>query len=141
MTRMTPARHLGGFVIHEAATFGARARGLTLRRDVPPGHVLHLPRTRAVHTIGMRFALDLVWLDGAGAVVRVDPGVGPWRHRACRAARSVAECRAGEGDDLADALARARTSPLAGLDTVAILPPVDRASHQPPQRLTRGRTT
>jgi uncharacterized membrane protein (UPF0127 family) len=141
MARMTPARDLEGFTIHEASTFAARACGLALRRALPAGHALHLTGTRAVHTVGMRFALDLVWLDAAGAVARIDPGVRPWRHRACRAARSVVECRAGEGDALAAALARARTAPLAGLDAVAILAPVDRASHQPPQRLTRGRTT
>jgi uncharacterized membrane protein (UPF0127 family) len=48
----------------------------------------------------MRFALDLVWLDAGGGVVRVDRSVAPWRHRACRAARSVVEMRAGSADRL-----------------------------------------
>src|SRR3954468_22065030 len=63
-----------------------RLVGLALRRD--RGVALLLPRCRSVHTFGMRFALDLVWLDGAGEVVRVDRGVPPYRVRSCRGARS-----------------------------------------------------
>jgi uncharacterized protein len=70
-----------------------RLIGLALRRD--RGVALLLPRCRSVHTFGMRFALDLVWLDGAGEVVRVDRGVPPWRVRSCRCARSVLEVSAG----------------------------------------------
>jgi uncharacterized membrane protein (UPF0127 family) len=72
----------------------ARLRGLIGRRDLPPQVALQLPRCRSVHTFGMRFALDLVWLDGAGRVVRIDRSVPPWRVRSCRAARSVLEMRA-----------------------------------------------
>ena len=46
----------------------------------------------------MRFALDLIWLDRDGAVVRVDRDVPPRRLRACRAARSVVEVAAGRAD-------------------------------------------
>jgi uncharacterized membrane protein (UPF0127 family) len=72
----------------------ARLRGLIGRRDV----ALLLPRCRSVHTFGMRFALDLVWLDGGGRVVRIDRGVPPWRVRSCRAARCVLELPSPEGD-------------------------------------------
>jgi uncharacterized protein len=69
----------------------ARLRGLAGLRALPHGAALLLPRTRSVHTFGMRFALDLVWLDDAGAVVRVDRGVAPRRVRGCRRASSVVE--------------------------------------------------
>jgi uncharacterized protein len=72
----------------------ARLLGLAFRADAPEGVALHLPRCRSVHTFGMRFALDLVWLDGAGEVVRIDRDVPPLRVRTCRAARSVVEIRA-----------------------------------------------
>jgi uncharacterized membrane protein (UPF0127 family) len=52
----------------------------------------------------MRFALDLVWLDGAGSIVRVDRGVPPRRVRACRAASAVLEAPAGSGEAAAAAL-------------------------------------
>jgi uncharacterized membrane protein (UPF0127 family) len=80
--------------ILSARGFLARLLGLAFRADLPEGVALHLPRCRSVHTFGMRFALDLVWLDAAGEVVRIDRGVPPCRVRSCRAARSVLELRA-----------------------------------------------
>ena len=71
----------------------ARLRGLIGRRDWPAGVALWLPRCRSVHTFGMAFAVDLVWLDGDRRVVRVDRGVRPWRVRSCRRASSVVEIR------------------------------------------------
>ena len=56
---------------------------------------LELAPCRSVHTFGMRFALDLIWLDAAGRVVRVDEAVPPRRFRTCLRARSVIETRGG----------------------------------------------
>jgi uncharacterized membrane protein (UPF0127 family) len=86
--------------IIEARGFLARLVGLAGRADLPAGTALHLPRCRSVHTFGMRFRLDLVWLDAAGTVVRVDRNVPPCRVRSCRTARSVLEMRAGGADAL-----------------------------------------
>jgi uncharacterized membrane protein (UPF0127 family) len=69
----------------------ARLLGLAGLSPLPAGTALLLPRTRSIHTCGMRFALDLVWLDGDSRIVRVDRGVRPWRVRGCRAARAVVE--------------------------------------------------
>jgi uncharacterized membrane protein (UPF0127 family) len=69
----------------------ARLLGLAGLRALPPAMGLLLPRTRSIHTVGMRFALDLVWLDREGRVVRVDRDVRPWRVRSCREARAVVE--------------------------------------------------
>jgi len=74
-----------------AVSFGARLRGLALRREPPPGVALLIPRCRSVHTFGMRFALDLVWLDGDRRVVRIDRAVPPRRVVSCRAAAGVVE--------------------------------------------------
>jgi hypothetical protein len=68
----------------------ARLLGLALRRR-PPVHALLLPRCRSVHTFGMRFPLDLIWLDRDGRVLRVDEAVPPWRVRSCRDAAAVLE--------------------------------------------------
>jgi uncharacterized membrane protein (UPF0127 family) len=73
-----------------ARTFRDRLVGLAWRRE-PPAEGLLLPRTRSVHTFGMRFALDLHWLDAAGGVVRVDRAVPPRRLRTCLRARGVLE--------------------------------------------------
>jgi uncharacterized membrane protein (UPF0127 family) len=61
-----------------------------------PRGPLWIPRCRSVHTFGMRYPLDLVWLDGDGRVVRVDRAVPPRRVRACRRARSVVEAPAAD---------------------------------------------
>jgi uncharacterized membrane protein (UPF0127 family) len=73
----------------------ARLLGLAGLHALPQGCGLLLPRTRSVHTFGMRFALDLVWVDAAGRVARIDRDVGPGRVRNCRAARAVVELAGG----------------------------------------------
>src|SRR4051794_39854542 len=78
-----------------ARSLGRRLVGLGLRRD-PPGHALLIPRCRSVHTFGMHFALDLVWLDGGGRAVRIDRDVRPCRVRGCRRAAAVLEAPAGD---------------------------------------------
>jgi uncharacterized membrane protein (UPF0127 family) len=97
-----PARALpGGLVVVEAATAVARLRGLAwLDADaLPPSAGLRLARCRSVHTFGMRFGLDLIWLAGDGAVVRVDRDVPRRRQRAGgRGARAVIEVHAGRAD-------------------------------------------
>jgi uncharacterized membrane protein (UPF0127 family) len=77
--------------VRVAATFGARLLGLALLRHPAAPIALLLPLTRSVHTAGMRFALDLEWIDEHGAVIRVDRAVPPFRVRSCRRARGVIE--------------------------------------------------
>ena len=96
-----PARELpGGLVVVEAATALARLRGLAwLDADaLPEAAGLRFARTRSVHTFGMRFPLDLIWLARDGRVVRVDRAVPRRRHRAARGARAVVEVHAGRAD-------------------------------------------
>lgn len=93
-----PSHALGEHRIVVAATRAARMRGLARLDALPPHTALHIPRCRSVHTHTMRFPLDLIWLDEAGKVVRVDRDVPARRMKACRAARSVVECDAGAAD-------------------------------------------
>ena len=94
----------GDLTLLVAADRRARRRGLARLDALPAGHALLLPRCRSVQTIGMRFALDVLWLDGDGALVRLDRDVGARRLRTCMRARSVVEARAGEGERFAAAL-------------------------------------
>jgi uncharacterized membrane protein (UPF0127 family) len=80
--------------VREADTAWRRLRGF-LGYARPPGFALRFAPCRSVHTFGMRFALDLVWLGEEGAVLRVDRGVPPWRVRACRRASAVVEVPSG----------------------------------------------
>lgn len=62
-----------------ATTAGERRRGLIGRDDLEPGEALIIPRCRQVHTFGMRFTIDVLFLDGSGTVVRVCRGLSPRR--------------------------------------------------------------
>ncbi|MCY3662711.1 MAG: DUF192 domain-containing protein [bacterium] len=70
-----------------------RARGL-LGRDALEG-ALWLPRTRSVHTLGMRFAIDVAYCDAEGRVLAIVT-MRRWRlGRPRLRARSVVEAQAG----------------------------------------------
>jgi uncharacterized membrane protein (UPF0127 family) len=73
-------------------------KGLAKLDAMPESTALHIPRCRSVHTFTMRFPLDLIWLDKAGQVVRVDADVPPRRLKNCWRARSVVEGRAGTAE-------------------------------------------
>lgn len=82
--------------LREARGPAGRALGLMFRRDLPRGEGLWLRPCGSVHTWFMRFPIDLVFLDGDAAVVRVLRGVRPWRLAfGGRGARSVIEVRSG----------------------------------------------
>ena len=103
-----PTRELpGGACLLIAATARSRLLGLMGLAPLNSGQALLLPRCRSVHTLGMRFALDLVWIDARGRVMRVDAAVPPGRLRSCRRAHGVVEASAGSGERLAAALAAA----------------------------------
>jgi uncharacterized membrane protein (UPF0127 family) len=64
-------------------------------RARPPDHALLIPACGSVHTFGMRFAIDLVWLDARGRVLAVEEAVPPCRLRGHRDAAAVVEVAAG----------------------------------------------
>jgi uncharacterized membrane protein (UPF0127 family) len=95
-----PARDLGGDLrVLRADRPLPRLLGLAGLDAMPAGVALHFPRCRSVHTLGMRFPLDLIWLGADGRPVRIDREVPPRRFKACRRARSVVEANAGTADD------------------------------------------
>jgi uncharacterized membrane protein (UPF0127 family) len=94
-----PHRSLpGDLTLVEARTSRARRHGLARLDSLPDDHALLIPRCPSVHTFGMRFALDLIWLGKSDRVVRVDRSVAPGRMRMCPRARSVVETAAGAAD-------------------------------------------
>jgi uncharacterized membrane protein (UPF0127 family) len=99
--RRLPRRRLLGREVPVAVGFAARLLGLSrLPRDAA-GAGLLIPRCASVHTFGMRFALDLVFLDGAGRALAVRRGIGPRRLGWCRGARAVLELPSPVGGDSA----------------------------------------
>lgn len=93
-----------GASLYVAGDGRSRARGLAGLQGLSADHALLLVPCRSIHTIGMRFALDLLWLDAAGRVVGLDADVPPRRLRTCLRARAVIETRAGCGERFASQL-------------------------------------
>jgi len=62
-----------------ATSLFRRMKGLLGRSSLPPGQAVWLSPCNAVHTFGMRFDLDLVFLDRHMIVVRIVRGVRPRR--------------------------------------------------------------
>jgi uncharacterized membrane protein (UPF0127 family) len=80
----------------EVADRGAKRRkGLLGRDGLEPGEGLWIVPCESVHTFGMRFAIDLVYVDRKLRVRKVRSGVPPWRMSACFSAHSVIELASG----------------------------------------------
>ena len=50
-----------------------------LRHLLPPGTAMWIAPCSGIHTFFMRFAIDVVFVDHGLRVVRVRPGLRPWR--------------------------------------------------------------
>jgi len=74
-----------------AVGFRVRLLGLSRLDREEVGGGLLIPRCSSVHTFGMRFALDLVFLDGASRPISVRSGVSPRRFVSDRRASAVLE--------------------------------------------------
>ncbi len=81
-----------------ANSWWARLRGLAWRRQPPDGWALLFPRCRSVHTFGMRFPIDVVFLDRHGWPIAIQRGVKPGRIVRHRRADAVIETKAGDAD-------------------------------------------
>jgi uncharacterized membrane protein (UPF0127 family) len=89
---------LSGFPV--ADSFGRRLRGLAWRRRAQAGPGLLIPRCSSVHTFGMRFDLDVYFLDRGGRVLSVKRRVPPRRVLWCRGASAVLEIPSSEGGEI-----------------------------------------
>src|SRR3954465_8962154 len=97
-----------------APGFRSRLLGLAFRRRA--AEPLLIPRCRSVHTFGMRFAIDVVFLDAGGRVVRVASHVPPGRGGSCRGPAAVVETAAGEAGIITGMAEDPRQRFLAGLN-------------------------
>jgi len=74
----------------------SRTKGLLGRDGLPPGHGLVIAPSQGVHTFGMRFPIDIVFVRRDGRVVRCRSGVPPRRLALWLTAFAVIELGAGE---------------------------------------------
>src|SRR5438045_8256912 len=78
-----------------ATTRRERRRGLLGRTHLPLESALVLTPCHSIHTMFMRFAIDVVFVDGEGRILRIVRELPPWRAAWARGARAVIELAAG----------------------------------------------
>lgn len=78
-----------------AGSGAKRTKGLLGRKSLEPGEGMWIVPCEAVHTFGMRFPIDLVYLDRKHRVKKVRSNVVPWRLSACLSAHSILELPSG----------------------------------------------
>jgi uncharacterized protein len=101
---VSPLRVNGTMTAHlvwRAMTWRARARGLlgTSTLEEPCG--LWLAPCSAVHMIGMRYSIDVVFMRQDGTVLKVVSALKPWSAALCLRAQAVLELRTGMAASLA----------------------------------------
>jgi uncharacterized membrane protein (UPF0127 family) len=80
-----------GLIVHEATTIRSRLLGLAFMRPPPADRALLIPNCRSIHTFGMRFPIDVTFLDERGRTLRFERGVRPGRLLLERRAFAVLE--------------------------------------------------
>jgi uncharacterized membrane protein (UPF0127 family) len=79
-----------------ANTLFARLRGLLGRENLTPGEAMWIKPCNWIHTIGMRFPIDILFLKNDNTVVEVEENIPPNRFSSLILnARSVVELPAG----------------------------------------------
>ena len=86
-------------VLAEAAdvadTASKRRTGLLKHTRLAPGEGMWIVPCEAVHSFGMKFAIDVVYLDRKKKVRKTRPGMAPRRISGCLLAHSVLELPVG----------------------------------------------
>lgn len=87
--------------VHLATTFWQRFCGLMLRCPLSPATALLIVPCNSIHMCFMRFAIDAVYLDRRGKILKITRHLRPWIGlSACWPAHSVLEMTAGQSDAL-----------------------------------------
>jgi len=68
-----------GHRIEVATTFAERGRGLLGRTGLTEGEGLWIKRCNSIHMFGMRFPIDVAFVDKRGSVVKMLHGIRPGR--------------------------------------------------------------
>lgn len=78
-----------------ADNFFTRFKGLMFVKEIEDNYALHITPCNQIHMLNMRFALDVIYLDENGRVVKIDENVQPGKIcKTERKAKSVIEMKA-----------------------------------------------
>ena len=96
-----PRCSVAGHEVRRATGYRTRLLGLSWLSRERAGSGLLIPRCGSVHTFGMRFALDLVFLDRSGRPLSIRRGVPARRFAWQRGAAAVLEIPSRQGGEFA----------------------------------------
>lgn len=82
-------------VVEPAFDSKSRRRGLLGRSMLPDQHALVLAPCNAVHTVGMQFPIDVLFVNRDGHVVKIVERLGAWRIAGALRASVTVELAAG----------------------------------------------
>lgn len=88
---MTPP----ALTIHRADGFVARLLGLLARPRLAADEALYLAPCASVHTVFMRYAIDVAFVDRSGRVIEIVRDLKPFRAAWCWRAHAAVEFAAG----------------------------------------------
>jgi uncharacterized membrane protein (UPF0127 family) len=97
--RRLPIATVLGYEVPVATTFRSCFLGLADLNREEAGAGLLIPRCSSVHTFGMRFALDVYFLDAVGEPLAVRRGVPPRRVVFRTGAKAVLEVPSAQGGE------------------------------------------
>lgn len=117
-----------------ADSFWLRLRGLLGRPPLQGGEGMLITPCRAVHMMGMKYPIDVVFLDRAACVVGLEPNLGPgaksaWYAKAKHALELPAGSIAASGTEIGDSFT---IDPLASRPTTFHVPELEQGHHRYP---------
>ena len=83
-----------------ANTAALRNKGLLKHTGLAPGEGLWIVPCSAVHTVGMKFPIDVLFLNKAKKVLKIRRNMNKWKMAVRMGARSVLELPAGRCDTM-----------------------------------------
>ncbi|MEX1193700.1 MAG: DUF192 domain-containing protein [Dehalococcoidia bacterium] len=86
--------------VRVADNIWSRFWGLMGRRNMPANEGLLIAPCYSVHTMFMRFRIDVIFLDKDDRVLKIAPALKPFRAAVDRGARSVLQMNAGAADEV-----------------------------------------
>lgn len=78
-----------------ADTFWTRFKGLMWAKQIDDEQALFFTKTNSVHTIGMRFPIDVIYLDEQYTILKIVHNLKPYRMSGHFSAKHLIEAKAG----------------------------------------------
>ncbi len=86
--------------VQQTESWRERSRGLLGQPALEKNEGLLITPCNSVHTFGMRYPLDIVYLDKKMRIVKINRSLSPWRLSISLRAAMVLELAAGRADEL-----------------------------------------